>query len=558
MTILTGQLDALARAFFVRFFESEITTGTDDLKQFFFWLLAALAIPGLFIPWIMAFEWQLLALIEGPEMVRIASRAEKTFYLGFSMIAAGMLAAVAWSSLLPDRRDTLILGALPVRPRVVVQAKLLALAAYVGLVVAGMHAAGSIFWGSILGDKVSLLFSVRGVAAHFIASSAASMSVVLAVAATQGLTLSLVGPALFRRMSTVLQVVVVGSMVLGLAALPTMNTAIVQTLSGGPRSQPWILSLPPVWFLGLYEWLLGTSDPLLLELARRAVLTIAVTTLATLVSYPLAYQRLMASMVEMGSEPRNRIARVLHAILVQSAGRRPGAQAAAAFFTATIARVDRHRFVLAISVGLAIAWGLPGLRAFVPSARPAPELLALPMAIMMFLTAGLRVAASLPSDVRAAWLFEVHDLSRPDARLALERTMMMLGVVPAVALSTPIYWYLWGGAIAISHALVMTSLGVALVELLIWHSDGMPCGQRWTPARMDFGRRWPLHLALFLIVVWVIPRLESVLFNRPYAFALFVLFLIVIAACARYASARHRIIPVYEDVDPVAGVLRLN
>ena len=455
-------------------------------------------------------------------MLRIASRAEKTFYLGFSMIAAGLLAAVAWSSLLPDRRDTLILGALPVRPRVVVLAKLLALAAYVGLVVAGMHAAGSIFWGSILGDKVSLLFSVRGVAAHFIASSAASMSVVLAVAATQGLTLSLVGPALFRRMSTLLQVVVVGSMVLGLAALPTMNTAIVQTLSGGPRSQPWILSLPPVWFLGLYEWLLGTSDPLLLELARRAVLTITVTTIATLVSYPLAYQRLMASMVEMGSEPRNRIARVLHAILVQSAGRRPGAQAAAAFFTATIARVDRHRFVLAISVGLAIAWGLPGLRAFVPSARPAPELLALPMAIMMFLTAGLRIAASLPSDVRAAWLFEVHDLSRPDARLALERTMMMLGVVPAVALSTPIYWYLWGGAVAISHALVMTSLGVALVELLIWHSDGMPCGQRWTPARMDFGRRWPLHLALFLIVVWVIPRLESVLFNKPYAFALFV------------------------------------
>ena len=120
MNILTGQLDALARAFFVRFFESEITTGTDDLKQFFFWLLAALAIPGLFIPWMMAFDWQLLALIEGPEMVRIASRAEKTFYLGFSMIAAGMLDAIAWSRLLPDRRDTLILGALPVRPRVVV------------------------------------------------------------------------------------------------------------------------------------------------------------------------------------------------------------------------------------------------------------------------------------------------------------------------------------------------------------------------------------------------------------------------------------------------------
>ena len=558
MNEFTSQVDALARAFFIRFFESEITTGTDDLKQFFFWLLAALAIPGLFIPWIMAFEWQLMAFIDGAGAVRIASRAEKTFYLGFSMIASGLLTAIAWSSLLPDHRDTLILGALPVRPRTVVAGKLLALGAYIGLVAVGMHGVGSIFWGSILGDKVSLLFSMRGIAAHFIASAAASMSVLLAVAAAQGLTLSIVGPALFRRVSTLLQVVVVGLMVLCLAALPTMNTAIVHTLSGGARSQTWILSLPPVWFLGLYEWLLGTSDPLLLELARRAFLTIAVTTAATLVSYPLAYRRLMVSMVETGSEPRSRVARTVHAALVRAAGRRPGAQAAAAFFTATIARVDRQRFVLAISVGLAIAWGLPGLRAYTPSTQPAPELLALPMAIMMFLTAGLRIAASLPSDVRAAWLFDVHDLSRPDARQALERTMLMLGVVPAVAVSTPIYWYLWGGAIAISHAVVMSALGVALVELLIWHCDGMPCGQRWTPARMDFGRRWPLHFAVFLIVVWVIPRLEFVLFSKPYTFAFFSASLVVLALCVRYASSRHQIVPVYEDVDPVAGVLRLN
>jgi hypothetical protein len=556
--VFARQVNALGRAFFVRFFESEITTGTDDLKQFFFWLLGALAVPGLFIPWIMSFEWQLLALVDGGDALRIASRAEKTFYLGFSMIASGVLTAIAWSSLLPDRRDTLILGAMPIQPRTVVVAKLVALAAYVGLVAVAMHAAGSIFWGSILGDKVSLLFTLRGIAAHFVACAAASISVLLAVAAAQGLTLTLAGPRLFRRLSTVLQVVVVGLVVFCLASLPTLNTAIVHTLGGGPRAQPWILSMPPVWFLGLYEWLLGTSDPLLVELARRAGITIGCTVVATILTFPLAYRRLMVSVVETGDEPSNAVARAVHSTLVRAAGRHPAPRAAAEFFTATIARVDRHRFVLAISVGLAIAWGLPGLRAYVPSARPTPELLALPMAIMMFLTAGLRIAASLPSDVRAAWLFEVHDLSRRDARRALERTILLLGVVPSVALSTPVYWYLWGSAIAISHAMVMSALGVALVELLIWHSDGMPCGQRWTPARMDFGRRWPVHLALFLIVVWVIPRLELILFRKPYAFTFFIAFLLVLAASVRYASARHQIVPVYEDVDPVAGVLRLN
>jgi hypothetical protein len=399
---------------------------------------------------------------------------------------------------------------------------------------------------------------MRGIAAHFVASAAASMSVFLAVAAAQGLTLALVGPRLFRRASTLLQVVVVGLVVFCLASLPTLNTAIVHTLGGGTRAQPWILSMPPVWFLGLYEWLLGTSDPVLLDLARRAGITLAFTVVATVLTYPLAYRRLMVSVVEMGSEPRNAVARMIHAVVVRASGRHPAAQAAAEFFTATIARVDRQRFVLAISLGLAIAWGLPGLRGNVRSTEPSSGLLALPLAVMMFLTAGLRIAASLPSDVRAAWLFEVHDLSRRHARQALERTMLLLGVVPAVAMSVPIYWGLWGAPVAISHALVMVALGVALVELLIWHCDGMPCGQRWTPARMDFGRRWPLHFAVFLIVVAVIPRLELVLFRKPYAFAFFNAFLLVLAVSVRYASARHQIVPVYEDVDPVAGVLRLN
>ena len=558
MTRSSGQMAPLARAFLLRFFESEITSGTDDLKQFFFWLLAALAIPGLFIPWMMAFEWQLLALIDGSEAVRIASRAEKTFYLGFSTIASGVLTIIAWSSLLPDRRDTLILGALPVKPRTIVTAKLLALGGYVGLAALGMHGAGAVFWGSILGDSVSLGFSLRGIAAHLIASSAASIWVCLAVASTQGLALVVLGPRLFRRASTLLQVVLVGLIVFCLASLPTLNTAIVDTLAGGPKAQPWILSMPPVWFLGLYESVLGTSDPALLALARDAVVAIGTVVLATVVTYPLAYRRLMVAVVETGGEPGNALARVLQAALVGAAGRHPAARATAAFFTATIARVERQRFVLAIALGLAVAWGLPGLRSTPSSREPLASLLALPMAAMMFLTAGLRVTASLPADVRAAWLFDVHPLSRKHARQALERTMFVLGVFPAVAVSSPVYWYLWGGAVALIHALVTIALGIALIELLIWHCDGMPCGQQWTPARMDFGRRWPLYAAVFLLVVAVIPRLELVMFRHDTAAVLVVIGLLVQALVVRYASAKHRIIPVYEDVDPVAGVLRLN
>jgi len=552
------QINALARAFFGRFFESEITTGTDDLKGAFFWLLATLAVPGVFIPWMMSFEWGMLALMEGREAVRIASRAEKTFYLGYSMVASGVLTTIAWGSLLPDRRDTLILGSLPVNPAVVVAAKLVALAAYVGLVAVFMHAVAAVSWGLILDDGTSATFGLRGMVTHLVASSAASITVCLSVAAVQGLALSLVGARLFGRVSTVLQVVLVGLIALCLASLPLMASSVVDTLGGGPQSQPWILLMPPLWFLGLYEQLLGTRDHLLLALARQAWMTLALCAAVAAITYPIAYRRLMVSVVETASEPRRSLSRAVRWVLVRAAGRHASARAAADFFMATLARVERQRFVLAIALGLAVAWGLPGWKAYVPSVEPTASLLALPLASMVFLLAGLRIASSLPADVRAAWIFDVHNLTRIHARQAVERTMFLLGVLPALLPSAPVYWWFWGTTVAVTHALVMSGVGVVLIELLIWHCDSMPCGQRWTPARGDFGRRWPLHVAIFLVVVTALPRVELLLFGNVLTAAGFVACVVVLAVGVRYASATHQIVPVHEAVDPVAGVLGLS
>lgn len=553
------QFRALTRSFFARFFESEITAGADDMKQSFFWLLAALAMPGIFIPTLMSFEWGLVGRFKGYDVLRTMALGEKAFYLGASMISAGALTAIAWTSLLPDKRDTLILGAMPVRPSMVVTAKLAALAGFVGLIAVGTHLAGTLAWGSILGnDAPRLGLMLRGFLAHFVAASAITATTALTIAAAQGLALALLGPRLFRPASTLLQIVTVGVLALFFALLPAINVSAVHTVTGGPRAQPWLLALPPMWFLGLYEWMLGTTNPAIVELARRAALSFGIAAAGVILSYPLAYRRLMVSVVESGRYQRSAITGAFHAALVGISGRHAAARAAADFFSTTIGRVERHRFVLAITLGLALAWSLPGLRAYEPSVRPQASVLALPIAVMMFLLAGVRVASALPGDVRAAWLFEVHDLSRQHARQALERVLFALCVLPPILVSSPIFWILWGANVALTHAVVMAALGVATLQFLIWHCNGMPCGQPWTPARMGFGRRWPLHFAFFLIVVVAVPRLEVVLFERLYLTTFFVSCLVVLAVATRIASARHQIVPIYEDVDPVAGVLRIN
>ena len=555
-----AQLRALTRAFLTRFFESELTSGPDDLKGSFFWLLAALAMPGLFIPWLMVFDWHMIALIQGPDALREASQAEKVFYLGFSMIASAVLTTIAWSSLLPDRRDALILGAMPVQPRTIVTAKLAALGGYIALVAVAMHVMGAVFFGMLLSTGSPFTFLLRGSVAHFAGSFAASAAVALCVAAAQGLTLAVAGPRLFRRLSTVLQVGVVALIALGLASLPSMTSSAVHTVRGfGKNAQPWILSTPPLWFLGLYEWILGTSDPTIAALARSAGMMLGVAAVVVIFTFPIAYYRLMVSVVETGTGPaRGGLSIWRPGWLVRAAGRHPEVRATADFFVTTLARVERHRFVLAAAFGLAVAWGLPGWKSFKATADPQAALLSLPLVAMMCLIVGLRIASSLPADVRAGWLFEVHSPSRVHARQGLERMMFLLGVLPVIALSAPVYWWLWGRDVALIHTAISGSLGVTLIELLIWRCEGMPCGQRWNPARLDLGRRWPFHALLFLIVAIVIPRLELLLFRSIIAAVCFAAGLAVSALAVRYASGKHEIVPAYEDVDPVAGVLRLN
>jgi hypothetical protein len=177
---------------------------------------------------------------------------------------------------------------------------------------------------------------------------------------------------------------------------------------------------------------------------------------------------------------------------------------------------------------------------------------------MLFLLLGLRIAASLPGDVRSGWLFELREPARPYARRALERVMVLLGILPPALAAAPVYWWLWGRDVAIIHTAVVIALGMVIVAYLIWHCEGMPCGQRWALARASLGYRWPLYVAgFFLITVWI-PRLELLLFDHVYVAGAFVAILIAIAAITRYAAARHVIVPSYDDVDPVAGVLRLN
>src|SRR5262249_32102562 len=154
------QCRALTRAFLFRFFENEVTAGSSDLRSSFFWLMSVLVPPGLCLPVLALMKWSIANYVYGAEGVRRVAWMDKTMYLGFSMVAGGVVGAIVWSALLVDRRDTIVLGVQPLRGRTIVIAKLLALATYIGIFIAGMHTLAAFAYGIFLGNFGDVPFAL--------------------------------------------------------------------------------------------------------------------------------------------------------------------------------------------------------------------------------------------------------------------------------------------------------------------------------------------------------------------------------------------------------------
>ena len=572
-----AQLRQLVPAFFGRFFENELTAGFDDLKTAFFALLAVLAAPGFILPLFLAgasapvpdasgfgtdpagWGWSMIARYQGPEVLRAISRADKTFYLGFAMIASGILSVITWNTLLTDKRDRLVLGALPVRPITLVAGKLIALSAYVALVALAMHALASVAFGFALAANTSFGFALRGIAAHFLASSAASIFVMMAIVAVQGLTLALLGPRGFGRVSPLLQLAMVAAIVSGVIALPAISGSVVSALQD--RVSPerlWILSTPPVWFLGLYERVLGTDDGVLLDLASTAMSATVLVVMTALVSFGFAHRRLHDVAVDTPSRRAGRsVSAVLIAFVSSAISRDPQIRAVARFFLTTVIRNHRQRLVLASAMGAASVWGLPAWISLVdPPATPQLALLSWALTAQLFLLVGLRVAAWLPIDLKAGWAFELSSLSWRTTRAAMERVMFVVAVLPAMVLFGTAYWWLWGAVAGLLHVLFTLSIGVLLIELLLWRIEAVPCTRPWRPEALWLRNAWPIYLAVVLMLTPGVAGVELLLLTQPIACVCFAAYVLVLARQMRVAAVSRQALTSTEPVEVISSALR--
>ena len=561
MALTLDRTATLTRAFVGRFFENDLTVGSGDLRSSFFWMLALLAPIGIAWPWLMSFTVAYVEAAYGPTVLREWAMADKVLYLGFTMVVAGALSVISWGALSIERRDVLVLGVLPVRGRTIVLAKLAALAVYTGLVMAVMHAGASIFFGLLLGTGETMQFGFRGIVAHFIAACLAGVFVMFAITAIRSTVLVMLGPRLFERASPALQFAVSTTVLVSFMALPNVSAAVVDAIAQKPGAATWIPDVPSVWFLGVYEFILGTDNPLIIELAMKAVSVTLIAIGVTTVLYPLVYRRVMRAADEI--PPRARASwptRVLEKMEI-AAGYSARIRGVLQFTIATVTRVERHRLTLAVAAGITIALLLPVLLGVVRNpegalAVPPASLLSAPFTVVLFSIIGFRVAAALPGDVKASWMFAAVGAESETGRRGLRRIMILFCVLPATAVIGPILWLNWGAAWGVTHGVMCLAAGLLLVEIVLRRYVGIPCSGAWRPEGASLRTRWPAYLAGFVLFTQVIPRLSYVLAGETVALVMVVSILLVAALVLKLRPVPA--LELQEDEGGAPAVLNLS
>jgi hypothetical protein len=513
------RLRALYEIFLARFFENEATVERTDLRRSFFWLIAFLAVPGMFWAVWQMFRWELIAMAYGHEQLHVAALFDKALYLQMTSVAIGLLTAIVWPSLVLERRDGLVLGILPVRPRTIFAAKAAALVGYIGLISLGMHLGPALFFGTLLsGGRYSV---IAGTIGHLVAGLALNAFVFFGVAAAASIALAVLGPARFSRTSSLLQVVVVMIVTAGLVLLPSIVASASPTLAGRGRVQAdWILLTPPIWFLGLYETIAGTTFAVMRDLAMRALGALGAVTVLFAVTYPVAGRRALSAVSATAGGPHiaRRSRRSPSERLVTTITRSAPIRGALQFSVTTLIRVQQHRLVIAIGAGIGLTIAVPIVLSVLSPASPGRSrpmtvpLLAVGPTIMFLIAAAVRIAIAVPSEPPARWLFAAVPSPPLAGRAAARLLLWLTAVIPGAALTGLAAVWLWTSLTALVAAAIVALAGAILVEVHLWGFAGIPCARLLAPGQAQLQARWPWYLAGFYVTAVAVPQTIAALF----------------------------------------------
>jgi len=497
---------------------------------------------------------------------------DQTLLLGGVMIVMALLTVMFWDSLTLDTRDFAIFSPLPVRPAAVLSAKALAVAGAAAIVAVALNALPALLLPIVvlLKTRVGLGETVLWMGAHGVAGLAGCAFVFLTISALHGLVSQVLPARLARGVLAPVQFLLVLLLLSLLLAIPILAGKTRTVLSTGvPSPYLW----PPLWFLGLEQVLIGRHEAIYAGLARAGLVGLALSLVATGAVHLLALVSQVHRVGTVAGAAASRSARAIALVLDRLAARlvTDGRARATFLFTArTLARSPRHRLYVAMSLGLGFAVAGATMAAAYSGlnlGRGMPlnlryMALAAQLNLIFFLVVGIRIAATIPAELDAAWVFRFLATPARNSYLAGTRSaIFFLTVLPLLVLLLPIHVMVWGWYAALVHLAFGVVAALVLLEVVFTGYEKVPFVSAFVPGRAVMRLRLALYFLDYVLLVYATPGLEQMLIERTGLFFVWVgLFCVIVARFVRSQSSRcrHDQMPVFDEPTGDALVLGLD
>lgn len=383
------------------------------------------------------------------------------YLISTTMLVAGLITVVSWDSIFPDRRDIMVLAPLPVRPGMILGAKLAASASLLGIALLALNTAPGLIAPLLLGQLHPSIFGFFQVlAAYWFAMVAAILFLYCSVLTVQGLAALVLPRRVFLRLSAALQLVAFGTFITVYFLEPNLGT-LPELLA--PQNHMAIATLPQFWFLALLNQINGTLPSQLTWLAHRAWIALAIAISGAVASLLLSYLRTMKATIEApdlvpgtsGFHWAPRVGGNLRSAI-------------AIFSYRSLLRSRQHRVVYAFFMAIVAAIAVSRVRDAISAASPEPVdggFLIPTLLMMSFAIIGLRCVFSLPVSLNANWILRTTQLRPTGEYIAATRmTMILFAVLPmfTVAVLLGLHYRPWPQVGA--HLVLLALFGCAFVE----------------------------------------------------------------------------------------------
>jgi hypothetical protein len=557
-----GPFVELTRHFLQRLLRPPILTeaGADSFRTVIAGVLAAVLALGMLLPRVFRQRYTVLAYLPGPEPYLQALVADQVFIMSVVMLLSGFAIVAIAHALLPDEIDFVTLSPLPVTREYIFFANAAAMA-----LALGTYTLASV---GLFGVAFSIVSTGRWaedtVTARTLAHLAAGIgSSVFVYAIVLGLHagIAFVAPRrLFRRLSLVLQSGLAFGLIASLPAIASIP-GLARGFAENPRA---MLLIPPAWFAGVEHWLLGSRTAIDNQLALRALAGTGIAVAAAVAGYVLSYRRF------------DRLATHTAGTRVLGASRAGPARLLAepseilAFIGRTIGRSRIHQLVVFGIMACGLALVLNSLMTAAlgrwTNPRPVPPTvlwraaISMPLLLTFMSVLALRASFRLPVDLQANWIFRLTDdpAHRPAQIDAVERGLLLFGLVPSLVLSLPVHYVVLGPARTMMTLSTTGLLGALLIQYVLWDWRRVPFTCTYLPGRRLFAFTVSIFVATFAVFVLAGGGLAAWSTTHPARFLLAVGLLLASFAWSRRRRLRVRGLAPMAFVDEPDDAIRLG